>query len=141
MLKKCFDFYKKYKQVFRYLFFGACTTILNTLVYGLLYEVLGIHNVISTLLSNIISVIFAFITNKLLVFESKSTATKEVLPEAVSFFGWRIATGILDIVIMFIAVDVLERNSVAWKLISNVLIIVINFIVSKWVVFKDKRKR
>lgn len=141
MLDKLTQLWKKNKEIILYLFFGVCTTLINTVAYGLLYEVLEIGNVISTILSNVVAVIFSYVTNKLLVFESKTTTGKETLPEMISFFGWRFAAGVLEVVIMFVAVDVLRRNSILWKLIANVVVIVINYITSKWLVFKDKRKR
>lgn len=141
MLKKWFVFLKKHKEIILYLFFGACTTILNTVAYGVLYEVIGVHNVVSTILANIIAVIFSFITNKLLVFESKTAVGKEALSEMISFFGYRFAAGVLEVIIMFVAVDVLHQNSILWKLIANIIVIVINYVTSKWLVFKDKRKR
>ncbi len=141
MLKKCFNWYKKNKEIILYLFFGVCTTLINTVCYGLLYEGLAIPNVISTILSNVVAVLFSFVTNKLLVFESKTAAGGETFWEMIAFFGWRFAAGVLEVVIMYVAVDVLQQNSIAWKLIANVFVIVMNYVTSKWLVFKDKRKR
>ncbi len=138
-LNRLAELWKKNKQLVSYLFFGVCTTLINTVSYGVLYEVLDISNVISTVIAWLVAVIFAFVTNKLWVFESRSTAGKDVLPELISFFGCRLATGVLDVVIMFVAVDMMQQNSVIWKLISNVLVIVINYVAGKWVIFKEKK--
>jgi putative flippase GtrA len=141
MLNKLTQLWKKNKEIILYLFFGVCTTLINTVAYGLLYEVLEIGNVISTILSNVVAVIFSYVTNKLLVFESKTTGGDEALWEMIAFFGWRFAAGVLEVIIMYVAVDMLQQHSIIWKLIANVVVIVMNYVTSKWLVFKDKRKR
>ena len=129
--------YQKYRQIFWYLFFGVCTMILNTVCYTVLYELLEVPNVPSTVIAWLAAVIVAFVTNKLVVFESRGRAGKGLF-ELVSFFGCRVATGLLDVLIMWIAVDLLAGNSVLWKLVSNVIITVLNYIVSKFFIFKSK---
>lgn len=131
------NLYQKYRQIFWYLFFGVCTMILNTICYTVLYELLEVPNVPSTVIAWLAAVIVAFVTNKLVVFESRERAGKGLF-ELVSFFGCRVATGLLDVLIMWIAVDLLAGNSVLWKLVSNVIITVLNYIVSKFFIFKSK---
>ena len=131
------NLYQKYRQIFWYLFFGVCTMILNTVCYTVLYELLEVPNVPSTVIAWLAAVIVAFVTNKLVVFESRERAGKGLF-ELVSFFGCRVATGLLDVGIMWIAVDLLAGNSVLWKLVSNVIITVLNYIVSKFFIFKSK---
>ena len=126
------------KQLILYLFFGVCTTAINTICYGILYELLLVNNVLSTILAWLAAVIFAFVTNKVFVFESKRNNATEKLREITSFFGCRILTGILDVVIMAVAVDYLKWNSLLWKLISNIIVTIINYIASKFFIFKDK---
>jgi putative flippase GtrA len=141
MLEKWIAFWNKNKQIILYLFFGVCTTLINMVCYGVLYEGFEIPNVISTILSNVVAVLFSFVTNKLLVFESKTTGGDETLWEMIAFFGWRFAAGVLEVIIMYVAVDMLQQHSIIWKLIANVVVIVMNYVTSKWLVFKDKRKR
>lgn len=129
--------YQKYRQIFWYLFFGVCTMILNTVCYTVLYEVLGVPNVPSTVAAWLVAVIVAFITNKLVVFESRERAKKGLF-ELVSFFSCRVVTGLLDVLIMWLAVDILAGNSVLWKLISNVIVTVLNYVVSKFFVFRKR---
>ena len=126
------------KQLILYLFFGVCTTAINTICYGILYELLLVNNVLSTILAWLAAVIFAFVTNKVFVFESKRNNATEKLSEITSFFGCRILTGILDVVIMAVAVDYLKWNSLLWKLMSNIVVTIINYIASKFFIFKDK---
>jgi putative flippase GtrA len=132
-VKTLFD---AYKQIILYLLFGVCTTVINTICYWLLYEVLTLRNITSTVLAWLAAVIFAFITNKRFVFESKRTNTQERINEVASFFGCRLLTGILDVVIMAFAVDMLQWDGLLWKLISNIIVTIINYIASKFWIFK-----
>lgn len=129
---------KKYKGFILYAFFGVCTTIVNVVVYYLCYNVFEIQNVWATIVAWILAVLFAYITNKLLVFDSKSFAANVLKREIPSFFGCRLLTGILDVGIMYVVVDLMEGNSTLWKLISNVIVIILNYVASKLVIFKKK---
>lgn len=128
---------EKHKKLLRYLFFGVCTTGINAVCYGALYKRAELSNVISTIFAWFAAVVFAFITNKRYVFESKYTEAVETLKEFVSFFSCRAMTGILDVVIMFATVDCLQWNSLLWKLLSNVIVTIINYFVSKYYVFSE----
>jgi len=138
MLSKIKELLIKYKGIILYVVFGALATAVNIGAYALFYNVLGVSNVPSVIIAWTIAVILAFFTNKLWVFESKSFDAKTVRHEALTFFGARLATGILDTVIMYVAVDVLHWDSTLWKLISNVLVIILNYVASKLVIFKKK---
>lgn len=131
------DLLKKYKGVILYLIFGVMTTGINVISYHIAYENLHIDNVPSTLIAWVIAVLFAFITNKLFVFESKKK-DKEALREAVSFIMCRIGTGVIEVGMMWIFVDLLKFNGTVMKLFTNVIIIVINYIASKFLVFKGE---
>lgn len=129
---------KKYKSVISYLFFGVCTTVINIATYYLCYNISDIPNVPSTVIAWVVAVVFAYITNKLFVFDSKSFKADVLVREVASFFGCRLITGILDVIIMYVAVDVMDMNSTLWKLVSNILVIILNYIASKLVIFKKK---
>ena len=131
----------KYKSFIMYAVFGVMTTIVNMVVYYLCFNILGIPNVPSTIIAWILAVCFAFITNKLWVFDSKSFSAKVLRHEIPTFFGARIATGLLDVGIMYLAVDLFHWNSTVWKLISNILVIIINYIASKLIIFKHPDKQ
>lgn len=119
-----------------YLIFGALTTVVNIISYYVAYNVLKIPNVASTVISWIISVLFAFLTNKIFVFESKVKGFKAILREISAFFVCRLLTGVLDVAIMWISVDIMNWNSLVWKIISNVLVMILNFLASKLFIFK-----
>ena len=99
---------------------------------------LTIPNVPSTIIAWVFAVIFAYITNKLWVFNSKSFDVTTLKHEIPTFFAARILTGILDVIIMYVAVDVLHMNATIWKLISNILVVILNYTTSKLVIFKKK---
>lgn len=143
-MKKIKKLITKYKSFIMYAIFGLCTTLVNWGVYYLAYNVIKIPNVPSTIIAWVIAVAFAFITNKLWVFDSKSFSGKILIHEIWTFTAARIVTGVLDVVIMFVAVDVCGSNSTLWKLLSNIVVIIVNYILSKLIVFKkdnsDKSK-
>ena len=130
--------WKKYREVILYLFFGVCTTVINMVTYGIMYELLHIENAISTIGAWLAAVIFAFITNKRFVFRSENKNKADSIREFTSFFGCRILTGVLDVVIMVIAVDILSRNSLLWKFVSNVIVTVLNYVASKFLIFRQR---
>lgn len=137
-IKKIKEYYIFNKEVILYLFFGVCTTAINVICYELLYDILKQKNIDSTIIAWIAAVIFAFITNKLYVFESRKTSLSQSVKEAFSFFGCRALTGVLDVLIMFITVDVLKWNGLVWKTISNIIVIIINYAASKFFIFKNR---
>ena len=130
------DIWQKYRGPILYLVFGAVTTAVNVAVYWVCYEVLSVPNVPATVLAWVLSVAVAYVTNKLWVFESKSFAPAVLWPELGKFVAARGATGLLDLVVMFLCVDVLGWPGTVVKLGSNVLVVVLNYVLSKLVIFK-----
>ncbi|MBR6742885.1 MAG: GtrA family protein [Clostridia bacterium] len=129
---------KKHKEFLLYAFFGILTTLVNIVSYYLLYNMLFIKNVPAVIISWALSVAFAFFTNKLFVFESRSFKLSIVLRESATFFSARLFTGVLDIIIMYIAVDLLLLDSLFWKIVSNVIVVILNYILSKIWIFKKQ---
>ena len=139
-MDKLKELYTKYKSVILYLFFGVCTTAVNFIVFYLLDFVhigpLKVDLVIDNTISWVASVIFAYITNKKWVFESEAETKKELIKEISSFFSCRIATYVMDTVIMHVCVTVCGMNKWIIKIVSNVLVIILNYVASKLLVFK-----
>lgn len=129
---------KKYKSFLMYGIFGVLTTIVNLVVYNLCYYKAGINNTVSNVIAWILAVAFAYITNKLWVFDSKSWKMSVLRREVTAFVSCRLATGIMDLIIMYICVDVLEWHAMLMKLASNVLVIILNYIFSKLIIFKKR---
>lgn len=137
-MSKIIDLFNKYKEVVMYLIFGVLTTIVSLVSYYLLtITIFNPDNAIllqvANILSWIISVLFAYITNRKFVFESKNN---NILKEVSSFFGSRLITLLLDMLIMFVGVTLLKGNDKFIKVISQVIVIVSNYIFSKLFVFK-----
>ena len=126
----------KYKEIIMYLVFGVLTTVVNIVVYFLSAELLHKNYLISNELARFLSVLFSYITNRKYVFESSS---QNILKEAVSFFSSRLATGILDMVLMWLFVYFNVVNDVIAKVIVNVIVVVLNYVLSKLVVFKGDK--
>lgn len=125
----------KYKEVIMYLIFGVLTTVVNIVVYYIMADMLQIHYMISNIVAWFLSVLFAYVTNRKYVFESKSN---EIIKEMISFFGARLATGIMDMVFMWVFVGLHILSDFIAKVITNVFVIVANYILSKLVVFKGE---
>ena len=129
--------YTKYKDVIPYLFFGVCTTLVNVIVYWLCAHPLNLGTMPSTIAAWFLAVVFAYITNRKWVFHSTAVTAPEITRELISFFGCRITTGIVDWLCMLVFVEVLGWNDVVIKFFANVLVIVLNYIFSKCVIFKN----
>ena len=128
--------YKKHKQIILYLLFGGLTTLVNYAAYFIFSHLLDCSVVTSTIIAWISSVLFAYITNKNWVFQSKGIKKKELIREAASFFAARTFSGVLDVGIMALFVDVLHFNDLIIKILSNIIVIIINYVLSKFWIFK-----
>lgn len=143
-LKALASWYRKHQEGMRYLVFGALTTVVNIITYTIFSTIIlkGIENEtlkvnIGEIIAFIISVIFAYITNKLYVFDSKTTGFKDLAREISSFFTCRIFTEIISILMMNAAVW-LNINDILMKIISNIVVIILNFVFSKIWIFAKK---
>lgn len=121
-----------------YLIFGVLTTLVNIVVYYLFNDVLHVHYMVSNAIAWILSVLFAYITNRKYVFESNGDS---IITELSKFVTARLSTGIMDMVVMWLLVDVLHVNSMISKIISNVLVVVGNYVLSKLFVFKKGEEK
>lgn len=141
-MKKIWKLYKKYEEIINYLIVGGLTTVVSLIVYyGCVLTFLDPKNAfelqIANVISWIISVAFAYITNRIFVFKSKN---KNYFKEIVSFVGARIATLFMDMFTMFLLVTVLNGNDKIAKIISQIIVIVANYVFSKLFVFKKSKK-
>ncbi len=135
---KCMELYRKYKETILYLVFGGLTTLINIVTYWLLTKPLGIDFMVSNAIAWVVSVLFAFVTNKLFVFESKGLNAALVVKELVLFVGARLFSGALDMGIMYLFIDILHFNDLLIKVLSNVIVIIVNYVLSKLIIFKKK---
>lgn len=121
-----------------YMGFGAVTTLVNIGAYYLCYDVWGFGSDPSVVIAWILSVLTAFLTNKPFVFESHDWSRKVLLPEAAEFFGCRLGTGLLELFVMHITVEMLRLPGLPMKVLVNVLVILLNYVGSKLWVFRKK---
>lgn len=138
-MQKLKELFIKYKEEILYLFFGGCTTLVNIVAYFLFARILQFDTVASNVLAWILSVLFAYITNRIWVFESKEKTFGGVMSEMLKFVGCRVATGLMDTAIMYIFVDLLSFNDMVVKVLSNILVIILNYVASKLFIFKAKK--
>ena len=129
---------EKYWDILSYLFFGVCTTIVNYIIYLPCYNLLHLSATVSNILAWIVAVAFAYLTNKPFVFKSNDWSRQTVIPELTKFIGCRIGSGALETIILFLAVDMLGWNGNIWKLITQIMVVVLNYIGSKLLVFTKK---
>ena len=132
------DLLKKYKDIVSYLFFGVCTTVINILIYYISAHLFHYSTLISTVVAWVGACLFAYFTNRKWVFHSTTKAKKDIFLEIISFFACRLATGFVDWIIMVVFVDFFHFNDIVIKVISNVIVIILNYVASKLVIFNKK---
>ena len=129
---------KKYKSFIAYGVFGVFTTVVNIVAYNICYYNLELSNTLSNIIAWVLAVTFAYLTNKVWVFDSKSWKWEVLRREVTTFISCRLATGIMDIIIMFVCVDLMGWHAMLMKLLSNILVIILNYIFSKLIIFRKK---
>ncbi len=118
-----------------YLFFGAVTTVVSILSFAI-FERIGFDALLANILSWIISVFVAFVTNTVWVFES--SLKEKVFAKALKFYAARLFTLLIEELILLVFIKLLGFNSLAVKTLAQIIVIVLNFVVSKLFVFKQK---
>ena len=138
MIEKIKALCLKHKEVLLYLIFGGLTTVVSMVTFWLAYNVLGIHELIANIISWICAVGFAYFSNAKWAFESKPATAQERLREIVSFFTGRLATlGVEELLILVFATW-LGFNGLIVKLVAQVVVVILNYVISKFFVFKKK---
>jgi putative flippase GtrA len=138
MIQKIRDLISKHWDILSYLFFGGLTTVVNYLVYLPCYNLLHLSAAVSNVIAWVVAVAFAYLTNKPFVFKSHDWSMKTVAPELAKFVGCRIGSGLMETAIIFIAVDCLHGSGNLWKLVTSVLVVILNYVGSKLLVFRKK---
>lgn len=137
------NFYLKYKEQILYLVFGVIVTLVNWVIYAVFVAVVDVGITLSNAVAWFAAVITAFVTNKMYVFENKATGKLDLIKEAVMFLLSRISTGIFEIiaptVLVFIGLDGMLFGIDAFyaKLIVSIIVVILNYILSKKLVFKN----
>ena len=134
------DLIKKHWDILSYLFFGALTTFVNYLVYFPLYNWFHLSAALSNAAAWAVAVAFAYLTNKPFVFKSNDWSVNTVIPELTKFVSCRIGSGLLETLTLWLFVDCLKWNGNWIKIIVSILVVILNYISSKWLVFTKKEK-
>ena len=134
------DFIRKYWDIISYLLFGVLTTLANYFIYFPLYNWLQLSATLSNLIAWIFAVAFAYLTNKPFVFKSRDWSKETVIPELTKFVGCRLGSGALETAIIWLTVDMLQWNGNLMKIFISVLVVALNYVGSKWLVFAKKEK-
>lgn len=137
LIKKLLEYYNnpKYKSIINYLFFGVCTTLVNLIGFYILDSIFNVERIIANFTSITISILFAYFVNAKYVFNSKAYGLKKVLYELTKFFTSRIFTMVIEIVGVELFVWLGTTNFLA-KFIIQFVVIVVNYLISKYIVFK-----
>lgn len=131
------EYYQKYRQIILYLFFGVGTTLVNIVVYYICSHIFYLSVFSGTIIAWILSVLFAYVTNKIWVFSSHHNGIRDILIEFIRFVSCRITTGVIDLIIMMIFCTWLGLNDLVIKIGSNVIVVIMNYIFSKLFIFKE----
>ena len=138
MIHKIKSLIVQHWEVLSYLIFGVLTTVVNYLVYMPVYNILGLSAALSNAIAWVVAVAFAYLTNKPFVFKSHDWSRETVIPELTKFVSCRLASGAMETVILLVAVDMLGWNGNIWKLLTQVLVVILNYVFSKLIVFRKK---
>ena len=141
MKKRILDYLKSIRgESIRYLIIGGCTTVVSLVSFKILVDVLGVHYMISDVISVALAILFAYVTNKLVVFRSHCENLRELAIEFVKFVLSRIGTLVIELAFMHLFVAILGMDEQISKLIVQVPVVVGNYFVGKFLVFRKKKK-
>lgn len=130
--------YKKHKEILLYLFFGGLSFIVSIATYAFFNISLHMNELLANILSWIITVMFAFLTNRVCVFDSQTNGTAEFMKQLLTFYSGRVITLIIEEVILLVFITWLGFNSMLIKVIAQVIVILLNYVISKAIVFNQK---
>lgn len=136
MINKCLKIYKKYEEIINYLIMGVLTTLVSIVSYFIFAKVVGINYLVSNIISWIISVAFAYITNKIFVFKNNVKEKKQVFIQIYQFVKFRLLSLVIDVLLMYLFVEIIKMDDMVAKVINQVIVIVLNYVFSKLFVFK-----
>ena len=135
MIQKLRTLFEKYWDIVSYLFFGVLTTVVNYLIYLPVFNFCGLSAAVSNMIAWVGAVAFAYLTNKPFVFQSHDWSAKTVIPELTKFVSCRLASGVMETLILLLTMGCLHWNGNIWKLVTQVLVVIVNYVGSKLLVF------
>lgn len=126
----------KYQESLLYLIFGGLTTVVDFLIYVVMTDLVHINYLISNVLAFSGAVVFAFVTNKLYVFKSHSFESRRLFYEVTTFIGARLFSLVVNMVILYVFVEWVGLDDLLVKIAASVVVVMMNYVISKWLVFK-----
>ena len=139
MLKKIWDKFMN-REVISYLIFGVLTTLVNWVVYAMMVRT-GVDYRIATAAAWVVSVLFAFVVNKIFVFQSYDLHLACVMKEVTSFTACRAASGVMEMVLMVIMVSWLNMDEYVSKVLVSIVVVVVNYVFSKLFIFRKSEEK
>ncbi len=130
----------KYKQFLLYALFGGLTFVVSVMSYGFFCTLLAFNELFSNLLSWILAVSFAFFTNRIWVFQSPTNTSREFFHQLLKFFSSRLATLGVEEIILLLFVTIMHLPNMLVKIAAQIIVIILNYILSKKVIFTSKAK-
>lgn len=135
-MRKLGKLIQHHRDMIVYIFFGVLTTLVNYAAFFALFNIVELSGLLSNIISWAVAVVFAFLTNKPFVFRSNDWSSATLIPELFKFIGCRIGSGLLETGIIFLTVDVLSWNGNLMKILTGILVVILNYFSSKKIVFK-----
>lgn len=139
-MEKLKELWKKYQEMISYLVFGGLTTLVNYATYFAFTRALGVNEIISNVIAWLFSVIFAYITNKIWVFNSKTNTFSGIIREISMFFAARVFSGVLDTALLFLLYTCWGISDIFVKIFNGILVVVLNYFFSKFIIFRKKKE-
>lgn len=141
LFSKLWQLCLKYKEILLYLVFGGLTTLVSIGSYALMDTVLGIDPLIANVISWILAVLFAYFTNRKWVFSDTAETKNGIIIEMASFFGGRLFSLAVEEAILLVFIKWLGFNSIIVKVAAQVVVVVLNYVISKVLVFRTKKNQ
>ncbi|MBB5262944.1 putative flippase GtrA [Catenibacillus scindens] len=137
-MKTIVELYKKYRELVWYVICGGMTTLVNIVSYGVCADILGIHYLVSNFIAWVLSVLFAYVSNRTLVFKSKKRGASAIFREFTLFVSGRLMSMAGDMIIMFLCVSVAMLPGIVAKILSNIFVMIFNYVFSKLIIFRKR---
>lgn len=135
MKEKIVNLYNQYRELIDYVFFGGLTTVVNIVVFFILDTLLDWPYLIANAVAIILSILFAYVTNKVFVFKSSTHSIRETVYEFFKFIGFRVVSGLADMLTMWVLVDLIALDTTIAKLATQFIVVVLNYVFSKFFIF------
>jgi len=133
-----FNIYFKYEEIMNYLIVGGLTFLVSILSYFVLARIFSIEIMLSNVFSWVIAVIFAFFMNKIFVFKSNEKGNK-LAKEVIEFIKFRVLSLVIELVLMYVTVKIFKFDDMIMKIIAQIIVILLNYIFSKFFIFKKEK--